>query len=497
MEVPPPTYCTRDIEVGEYDPPEVSKNKGGVSETVIFFVGNDRNGLVGRKEVFAKHCLRVDGCREWMEFERDQKRVGKPTCIYLPDLTRKGVEPCLQFVETGTCRFKSSILWEVFDAAVFLNLGPIARACVPHVVADLRPVTAWRGLENGLMMGSRDLTDEALEATVRMLPKVLENTDMTASWITSGAWLKVLKNKHLPVSESTLAEKVLDWVGSMKEGAAAVWKVLEHVSWATIVDVDTELYRKAIAIDAFRDGLEKQGILNPASLSVEDMPESMKRRKFGVFELDPIHCSPYTDVGPPRPHGRLQWEDFEGAPRSNGLHVDHMSFLVIPDPEGRLNATKSFSVETWVRHDFIGQPYEGPIVCKSGSGCGWELRTSNSQVQFMVTLMNGRGEEWHELVGIDIERNPSHWFHLLGTFDGSMVRLYVDGSMEGLLRLPDWNTAGGDDRLIDSDCQIIDFDGDLCVGAHSHAGWRQEKSFQGDICGLSIVTNQMLTSTGA
>ncbi|GMH45763.1 hypothetical protein BSKO_13726 [Bryopsis sp. KO-2023] len=490
MDVIPPTCCSRHIEVGGYDPPEVSKKKGGVSEIVVFLVGDDRNGLVGRKEVFVKHCLRVDGCREWIDFESGQHGSGKPTFINLPDLSRKGVEPCLQFVETGSCRFEPSILWEVFDAAVFLNLGPVARVCVPRVVADLRPETAWRGLENGMLMGSRDLTDEALKVTIGKLRKVLEKTDMSASWVTSGALLKVLKEKQLPIRETTLARKVLTWAENTKEDAEAVWKVMEHVSWMVILKVDEELFRRALAVEAFSAGLKKRGLEDPMSLVATDLPNCPRLGTYGAFNLDPVNCSPFDDVGPPIEHGSLRWMDFEDAPCPDVLHVDRTGFLQIPDPEGKLNATKEFSVRAWVRHDFWGAPYQGPIACKSGPGSGWELRISNTAAQFFVTLRNSDGEQWHESVGVNLKRNPDHWYSLLGTFDGSEARIYVDGSMEEMSRLSDWNTDG--DRIIDADCEVRHCDSDLCVGAHADAGWRNERDFEGDICGLTIVTNQVL-----
>lgn len=343
-----------------------------------------------------------------------------------------------------------------------------------------------------MLLGVRELIAEALNITVRSLPEVLEHTDLSESWVTSGALLKVVRRNDLVVDEATLAGKLVDWACNTQEPTPSVDRVMRYISWEVVYEDNRALFQRAVDRGLFPDDLLVTGADGQMAPDGNNIPESMRLRCHAFALHQSTNSSPFNDVGPPREIGNVRWRTFEGVPSPEGIKLGYEDSIEVEDPNGRLNATKRFSVELWVRRDVGGLPHEHPLVCKAGMGCGWELRTSNYMVQFLVTLRNRDGDQWHETIGMSVDHDPHHWYHIIATFDGRASMLYVDGSSEGVTRLSDWNTQGGDHRAIDADCEIIHFDEALCIGQHSLSGWKGERSFKGDISGLSISTNRVL-----
>lgn len=90
---------------------------------------------------------------------------------------------------------------------------------------------------------------------------------------------------------------------------------------------------------------------------------------------------------------------------------------------GMNHGTGPFTYEAWANTDSITGGY-GWIIGKAGYNMG--LNRYNNVVQFF--LYNSTGSLYAESVYI---LSIGTWWHMVGTFDGSTIRLYVNGSQYG------------------------------------------------------------------
>lgn len=87
------------------------------------------------------------------------------------------------------------------------------------------------------------------------------------------------------------------------------------------------------------------------------------------------------------------------------------------------------TVEAWIKTTFLPSPYSAHfIVAKSGSDGyhGYELGTTvDGKVRFTVL----GGGPYGDAVGTSLVAD-GEWHHIAGTFDGSYLRIYVDGNLD-------------------------------------------------------------------
>jgi hypothetical protein len=110
--------------------------------------------------------------------------------------------------------------------------------------------------------------------------------------------------------------------------------------------------------------------------------------------------------------------DFNGT--SDYVSVDH---------DTSLNATKSISIEAWIKAESWHKAQWGNvIVSKDGwqSGdAGYSLRAGDKGI-LSFNLGNGGSGGWTEITTGQV-MNLGQWYHVAGTWDGSTMRIYING----------------------------------------------------------------------
>jgi len=100
-------------------------------------------------------------------------------------------------------------------------------------------------------------------------------------------------------------------------------------------------------------------------------------------------------------------------------------YVEVPDSDS-LDITDEITVEAWVYREFEDNNVH-EVVCKgSDSGHkGYRLDFAGPRVRFRL----GNGSDW---IGVESlsEISPKTWYHVVGTYDGSIIKIYVNGEEE-------------------------------------------------------------------
>ena len=86
------------------------------------------------------------------------------------------------------------------------------------------------------------------------------------------------------------------------------------------------------------------------------------------------------------------------------------------------------TLEAWINaSSWRTQVYEGNIICKeeNTSNLGYMLRAGDGG-RLNFTIGNG---SWYELITSSSVMKTNQWYHVAGTYDGKVIRLYLDGKM--------------------------------------------------------------------
>jgi hypothetical protein len=104
--------------------------------------------------------------------------------------------------------------------------------------------------------------------------------------------------------------------------------------------------------------------------------------------------------------------------------------VTVPD-DPILDLTDAMTVELWAKLD--GPPFRGCsfLIDKStgGDNTGWGLSVNQANGNPALRVGNGSS---YTFVGSSINVFDQAYHHLVGTYDGSEIRLYVDGQLEGI-----------------------------------------------------------------
>ena len=113
---------------------------------------------------------------------------------------------------------------------------------------------------------------------------------------------------------------------------------------------------------------------------------------------------------------------------SSALSFDGINDYVNVLDDASLNPTSAISVEAWFNAtDITGQTHP-PIVKKTDANAGYalEINSGDSMLRFWVNV----GGTWISSPA-SAALSTLTWYHAVGTYDGSTVRLYVDGVEQG------------------------------------------------------------------
>ena len=111
---------------------------------------------------------------------------------------------------------------------------------------------------------------------------------------------------------------------------------------------------------------------------------------------------------------------------------ENKSDAVVVPPSSVFEFGEAFTLEAWVRPN--GPGYH-PIIAKQvPEFFSYELalfETENEEFSLPVGFISPSGEEEEEVIGLPAELPSRIWSHVAMTYDGAVVRLYVDGELVG------------------------------------------------------------------
>lgn len=134
--------------------------------------------------------------------------------------------------------------------------------------------------------------------------------------------------------------------------------------------------------------------------------------------------------------------DIVGTPRwISGVHAGGLEFdgdgtrLLVPD-HALLAAPDALTLSAWIRPHKRATQY---VLKKGRYGFvdGFELSLSSSGVAFVRFNQLSRGNAYRLNARTPYPTDGATWSHIVATFDGSELRLYVDGVLEASAETPD------------------------------------------------------------
>lgn len=133
------------------------------------------------------------------------------------------------------------------------------------------------------------------------------------------------------------------------------------------------------------------------------------------------HDGTYTNVGL-KQQGSLTG-DLDWAGLFNGSN----SYVTIPNASWNFNAT-ALSVEAWIRTTAAGAVWDHDEASTSGHNRVFQF-TVNSSGKVVFTLIGGTGGIVSATSTASVNDNKPH--HVVGTYDGATISVYVDGVLSG------------------------------------------------------------------
>ncbi len=115
---------------------------------------------------------------------------------------------------------------------------------------------------------------------------------------------------------------------------------------------------------------------------------------------------------------------YVGGVFSQAISLDGAGDYVDCGNDSVFDITDEITVAAWVNINIVDEDWQ-IIVAKGDSA--WRLSTDQAEYRFHFAIC---GEPWENLVSGSTEVNSGEWHHVCGTYDGGMIRLYVDGVLD-------------------------------------------------------------------
>ena len=116
------------------------------------------------------------------------------------------------------------------------------------------------------------------------------------------------------------------------------------------------------------------------------------------------------------------------GPRGGALLLDGNDYAVVPNEAG-LNVTDSITIATWIRPEQVKTQY---VIKKaiSDSVDGYELSLSSRGTVFVRFNRDSSGNDYRLDSNSKYPKTGSDWMHIAATYNGSTIRMYVNGELE-------------------------------------------------------------------
>jgi hypothetical protein len=116
-----------------------------------------------------------------------------------------------------------------------------------------------------------------------------------------------------------------------------------------------------------------------------------------------------------------------------GLNFDGVDDYVGVTESSSLQITQEITLEAWVSLDSLPDPATSPggwhIISKDGAW-GIRVRSNGDGFYFFLDTTNDGGS-WNAVQAILGTLQLNRWYHVAGSYDGSSIRIYVDGELKG------------------------------------------------------------------
>jgi hypothetical protein len=185
----------------------------------------------------------------------------------------------------------------------------------------------------------------------------------------------------------------------------------------------------ASGTDSFTFRVQEGGLWSaPATIRITIGTASAAR---GLWSLDEGRGTAAGDGSGLGNNGTVKGGASWVAGRSgSALRLDGASgYVAVPDAAS-LDLTGPMTISVWVRPEALATQY---VVkkAKNNSTDGFELGLSSSGVAFMRFNERTSGDTYRVESTSKLPVDGSRWVHLAGTYDGTTMRLFVDGVLEG------------------------------------------------------------------
>ncbi len=113
----------------------------------------------------------------------------------------------------------------------------------------------------------------------------------------------------------------------------------------------------------------------------------------------------------------------------SALRFDGNGGFVDCGNNGVLDITDEITIEAWINPSVAGEGTKDGIVAKAENGAAWSWQMrygSPAEGNYMGIQFNGdpEGSTW---VFVNQNLTPGEWYHIVGVFDGSNIKCYLNG----------------------------------------------------------------------